>query len=159
MFGWFDRKHLGWLSRFMRRSPVFPVPGTGRFLRQPLYARDFCRIMLRCIETREAGFCWSVSGKEKISYLELIREVRRTVGSRTRVIRIPVGLFRLLLQVYAWFDRNPPFTARQLAALVTDELFEDSDWERRFGLHATPLVTALHETFTHPVYSRVELRF
>jgi len=115
--------------------------------------------MLRCIETREAGFCWSVSGKEKISYLELIREVRRTVGSRTRVIRIPVGLFRLLLQVYAWFDRNPPFTARQLAALVTDELFEDSDWERRFGLHATPLVTALHETFTHPVYSRVELRF
>ncbi|MFZ4768493.1 MAG: NAD-dependent epimerase/dehydratase family protein, partial [Roseimicrobium sp.] len=26
MFGWFDRKHLGWLARFMMRSPVFPVP-------------------------------------------------------------------------------------------------------------------------------------
>jgi uncharacterized protein YbjT (DUF2867 family) len=23
MFGWFDRKHLGWLSRFMKRIPVF----------------------------------------------------------------------------------------------------------------------------------------
>ena len=25
MFGWFDRKHLGWLSRFMRKVPVFPI--------------------------------------------------------------------------------------------------------------------------------------
>jgi len=45
MFGWFDRKHLGWLSRFMRRTPFFPVPGSGRFARQPLYVMDFCRII------------------------------------------------------------------------------------------------------------------
>ena len=36
MFGWFDRKHLGWLARFMRKAPVFPIPGSGRYLRQPL---------------------------------------------------------------------------------------------------------------------------
>ena len=31
MFGWFDRKHLGWLARFMQKAPVFPVPGSGRY--------------------------------------------------------------------------------------------------------------------------------
>jgi nucleoside-diphosphate-sugar epimerase len=36
MFGWFDPKHLGWLSRFMAKTPVFPIPGDGRFMRQPL---------------------------------------------------------------------------------------------------------------------------
>jgi uncharacterized protein YbjT (DUF2867 family) len=30
MFGWFDRKHLGWLARFMQRAPAFPAPGDGR---------------------------------------------------------------------------------------------------------------------------------
>jgi nucleoside-diphosphate-sugar epimerase len=30
MFGWFDPKHLGWLSRFMAKVPVFPIPGHGR---------------------------------------------------------------------------------------------------------------------------------
>jgi len=35
MFGWFDRKHLGWLSRFMKKIPVFPIPGSGRYMRQP----------------------------------------------------------------------------------------------------------------------------
>ena len=52
MFGWFDRKHLGWLARFMQRAPVFPIPGHGRYLRQPLYAGDFCDIIMACIEQR-----------------------------------------------------------------------------------------------------------
>ncbi|MCK5015623.1 MAG: NAD(P)-dependent oxidoreductase, partial [Candidatus Peribacteraceae bacterium] len=46
MFGWFDRKHLGWLSRFMQKIPVFPIPGHGRYLRQPLYVKDFCDIII-----------------------------------------------------------------------------------------------------------------
>ena len=41
MFGWFDRKHLGWLARFMQKLPLFPIPGSGRFIRQPLYVGDF----------------------------------------------------------------------------------------------------------------------
>ena len=36
MFGWFDTKRLGWLARFMERVPVFPIPGHGRYMRQPL---------------------------------------------------------------------------------------------------------------------------
>src|SRR6202008_4141971 len=28
MFGWFDRKHLGWLPRFMQKVPAFPGPST-----------------------------------------------------------------------------------------------------------------------------------
>src|SRR5690606_7207154 len=46
MFGWFDRKHLGWLSRFMRRLPIFPLPGDGRYMRQPLDVGDFCNIII-----------------------------------------------------------------------------------------------------------------
>ena len=51
MYGWFDRKHLGWLARFMSKSPVFPVPGNGHYPRQPLYVGDFCDVIAACIET------------------------------------------------------------------------------------------------------------
>src|SRR5688572_8911417 len=50
MFGWFDRKHLGWLSRFMAKVPVFPIPGHGRYMRQPLYVGDFCNVIISCLE-------------------------------------------------------------------------------------------------------------
>ena len=53
MFGWFDRKHVGWLARFMQRTPVFPVPGSGRYLRQPLYVGDFCDVIVSSLETRD----------------------------------------------------------------------------------------------------------
>jgi uncharacterized protein YbjT (DUF2867 family) len=46
MFGWFDRKHLGWLARFMKKLPIFPIPGHGRYLRQPLYVGDICEIIM-----------------------------------------------------------------------------------------------------------------
>src|SRR3546814_13071813 len=55
MFGWFDRKHLGWLARFMKRVPVFPIPGSGRYMRQPLYALDFCDVFVACLRSRREG--------------------------------------------------------------------------------------------------------
>jgi nucleoside-diphosphate-sugar epimerase len=47
MFGWFDRKHVGWCARFMQKTPVFPIPADGRYLPQPLYAGDFSAIIPR----------------------------------------------------------------------------------------------------------------
>jgi len=55
MFGWFDPKHLGWLSRFMAKTPIFPIPGDGRYMRQPLYERDFCRCIAQCIAREPDG--------------------------------------------------------------------------------------------------------
>jgi len=158
MFGWFDRKHLGWLARFMERSPVFPIPSSGRYLRQPLYIGDFCNIIIAAIAQRKTG-AFNISGQERIDYIDLIRAVKQATGSRTRIVRIPYRLFWLLLAVYARFDSDPPFTTKQLEALITPDVFEVIDWPGLFGVTATPLQTALDETFRHPVYSKIALSF
>ena len=159
MFGWFDRKHLGWLSRFMQKVPVFPVPGHGRYLRQPLYVGDFCNIIISCIENRISQGVFNISGHEKIDYIDIIREIRRATGARTLILKIPYRLFYLLLWIWGLFDRNPPFTTQQLAALVAKDEFEIIDWPRIFGVSCTPFAAAVEETFRHPVYSRVALAF
>lgn len=159
MFGWFDRKHLGWLARFMKKSPVFPVPGDGQYLRQPLYAGDFCEIIAACIDRPRPGESFNISGQEKVMYLDMIRQVRDACGARAAIVRIPYGLFWVLLKIYALFDRNPPFTTSQLEALVIPETFEVIDWPAIFGVRATPLAEALRETFRDPVYSRQVLDF
>lgn len=159
MFGWFDRKHLGWLARFMKKSPLFPVPGDGQYLRQPLYAGDFCEIIAACIDRPRPGESFNISGQEKVMYLDMIRQVRDACGARAAIVRIPYGLFWVLLKIYALFDRNPPFTTSQLEALVIPETFEVIDWPAIFGVRATPLAEALRETFRDPVYSRQVLDF
>jgi nucleoside-diphosphate-sugar epimerase len=159
MFGWFDRKHLGWLARFMRRMPIFPVPGDGQFVRQPLYAGDFCDIIIASLEQRLTGKAYNISGQEKIAYIDLMRLIRDAANAKARIIRIPYGLFWLLLSSYAVIDRDPPFTTKQLGALVTPDLFEVIDWPSIFGVRATTLRDALAETFRDPRYAAITLEF
>lgn len=159
MFGWFDRKHLGWLSRFMQKIPVFPVPGHGRYLRQPLYVGDFCNIIISCIETGRREGIFNISGHEKIDYIDIIRQIRRATGAPALIMNIPYSLFYFLLWLWSCFDRNPPFTTQQLQALVARDEFEVIDWPGIFGVHCTPFAAAVEETFRHPVYSRVVLEF
>lgn len=159
MFGWFDRKHLGWLSRFMQKVPVFPIPGDGRYMRQPLYVGDFASIIVSCLKSGIHGQVFNISGREKIDYVDIIRAIRQAVAAKTMLLHIPYGLFYVLLKVWALFDRNPPFTADQLKALVAHDEFEVIDWPAIFQVTPTPFSQAVDATFNDPQYSRVVLDF
>lgn len=159
MFGWFDRKHLGWLSRFMKKFPVFPIPGNGEVIRQPLYAGDFSAIINSCVLNPGITGVFNISGCEKITYIDIIRAIRSSTRAKCLIVKIPPQLFRFLLRLWSFFDKNPPFTVQQLDALLANEEFEMFDWQSKFGISATPFSFAINQTFCHPVYSAVVLDF
>lgn len=159
MFGWFDRKHLGWLSRFMKKVPVFPIPGHGRYMRQPLYVGDFCNVIISCIEKRVNDGIYNITGHEKIDYIDMIRQIRHVTRCGTPIVPIPYSLFYVLLLTWGLFDRNPPFTTQQLSALSNKDEFEVIDWPDIFGVTCTPFDVALDETFNDPRYGGVVLEF
>lgn len=154
MYGWFDPKHFGWLARFMEKSPVFPIPGHGRYMRQPLYERDFCKAIVWCIENRPQGTIYDLVGGERIDYIDIIRAIREVKGLRTPIIRLPCGLFAALLRIYALFSEQPPFTADQLKALTAGDDFTGVDIKQTFGFEPTPFKEGIRETFCHPIYSK-----
>lgn len=158
MFGWFDRKHIGWLARFMQRVPIFPIPGSGKFLRQPLFAGDFCEVITSSIE-RETTGTYNITGQERIDYIDLIYAVKRATRAKAHIQKIPYRLFSIMLKINAIFDKNPAFTVGQLKALVTPDIFEVIDWPGIFGVRASPLQEALDITFRDPIYSKVVLHF
>ncbi len=158
MFGWFDRKHLGWLSRFMQKAPVFPIPSHGRYMCQPLYAGDFSNIIVSCIERRITGN-FNISGREQVDYIDIICEIKRAIRSHTLILNIPYWLFHALLSIWAVFDRDPPFTTQQLSALVAHDEFEVIDWPEIFGVTPTSFTKAINETYSDPAYSQIVLDF
>jgi nucleoside-diphosphate-sugar epimerase len=158
MFGWFDRKHLGWLRRFMDRSPVFPIPGNGKFTRQPLFVGDFVSIIIASIEQRKTG-TFDISGLEQISYGDLIAMIHDIVKARAWIVHIPYSMFWALLWLYACIDKNPPFTTGQLEALVIPETFPIIDWPKEFGIAATPLRRALEDTYLDSRFAPITLSF
>ena len=157
MFGWFDPKHLGWLSRFMAKTPVFPIPGDGRFMRQPLYERDFCRCIAQCIAREPDGAIYDIVGDTRVDYVDIIRTIKRVKKLHTVILHIPIPVFALLLRTYSLFSARPPFTADQLKALSAGDDFTGIDTEAVFGVRQTPFEQAIEESYTDPRYSRVVL--
>ncbi|WP_312326624.1 NAD-dependent epimerase/dehydratase family protein [Stenotrophomonas sp.] len=158
MFGWFDPKHLGWLSRFMARTPVFPIPGDGKFMRQPLYERDFCRCIAKCVETEPDGDVFDIVGHTRVDYVDIIRTIKRVKRLHTLIVHIPIGFFGFLLRTFALFSSKPPFTADQLKALSAGDDFKGVDTEAVFGVRQTPFEDAIRESYTDPRYSHIVLK-
>lgn len=157
MFGWFDPKHLGWLSRFMGKTPVFPIPGHGRYIRQPLFVLDFCRVLIWCAENAPDGKCYDIVGEEDVAYIDMIRAIKSVKNLKTMILQLPVPVFRLMMQLYGLFSKHPPFVADQLDALMAGDHFTGHNIRQTFGLTPTPFSTAIRETFCHPVYSKITL--
>ena len=159
MFGWFDRKHLGWLARFMQKLPLFPIPGSGRFIRQPLYVGDFCMLIQRCLEDSDLNGTYDITGLEKVSYLSLMRQLRKAVNARTWIIHLPIPLFGVLLQLWALISRQPAFTRSQLKALTAGDEFEVIDWPGIFSVTPTSVAEALRATYQDSRFGHVEMPF
>ena len=158
MFGLFDRKHLGWLSRFMRKFPIFPIPGNGQYIRQPLFVEDFVKILASTLFIKKKGIL-DISGKEQITYISIIKEIKKIQKSKTLIIKIPYIFFYILLKIWALFDRNPPFTIYQLKALTIPEVFPTADWESIFNVKTTKFRIAVTRTYGNNKYKDIKLRF
>lgn len=158
MFGLFDRKHLGWLSRFMRKFPIFPIPGNGQYIRQPLFVEDFVKILASTLFIKRKGIL-DISGKEQITYISIIKEIKKIQKSKTLIIKIPYIFFYILLKIWALFDRNPPFTIYQLKALTIPEVFPTADWESIFNVKTTKFRIAVTRTYGNNKYKDIKLRF
>jgi nucleoside-diphosphate-sugar epimerase len=158
MFGWFDRTHFGWLFSFMKKFPVFPIPGSGRFLRQPLYVRDMAAVVISAMERRPVNGHFNIIGREDIDYIDIIRAVKRVNRLRSLIVKLPFWFFKFLLDVYAFVFKSAPFTSQQLVALAAGDYFESDPWWDIFDVSATPFDVAINEAFTDERYSGIVLK-
>jgi nucleoside-diphosphate-sugar epimerase len=153
MYGPFDVKHLGFIAAVMERTPVLPVPGSGRFLRQPLFVLDLCHVVLRCLERGPSGHSHDLIGQERLSFLDMLRELARARGLRRLLLPVPLPLFAAALRLYGAGTRRPAVTGEQLDALIAGDDFPVEDWPAAFAVPYTAFRDGLRLTFASPRYA------
>ena len=132
MYGEGDNKHFYALINLMRKFPFFPLPGSGKYIRQPLYAMDFANVIKNCIEDPKEGI-YNISGLEFITFKDCLIKFKRHYQCFSLITPIPVFMFRLLLRLAALITKKVPFTEQQLDALIVPETFERIDWPHIFN--------------------------
>ena len=138
MYGPTDSKNIGWLINFARKLPFFPIPGNGKFPRQPIYIDDVCRLVIAWLRKFPKNKVYSINGKEKIFFKDMIKVVLQEMGGFRFRLFIPVFVFRWAMVIGNAVMKKAPFTPDQLDSLTSGDVFPDYPWWDEFGVPVTP---------------------
>jgi NADH dehydrogenase len=124
------------IANLLRRLPVLGVPGRGDYGIQPVYVDDLAELMVEQGRATENVTIDAV-GPETMSYVDMVRFVRDTVGARARVIGVPGWMVLAIGKLLGKVVGDVVITADEIRGLSAGLLVSDdpptcttsfSDW-------------------------------
>jgi len=118
------------IAYFLRRLPVFTVFDGGAYRVQPMTLDAFAGVAVEAVEGAYGGETIAVAGPRDYTFLELVREIRRAVGSRALIVNAPVWAAMAGLKVAGWLLRDVVLTRDEVRGLVGEYLYSDRPLRR-----------------------------
>jgi nucleoside-diphosphate-sugar epimerase len=123
------------LAMLVSKLPVVPIPGDGKYRRQPIHVEDFCRAGLALIEGGLKSQALDAGGGDALSMNDLVLTLGKALGRNPRIVHLPgfvnafLGRFRseidpALLEVFDTDDVADP-TELTLATGVVPRCFAE----------------------------------
>jgi nucleoside-diphosphate-sugar epimerase len=106
--------NIAWL---LRRLPVFAVGGTGAYRVRPIHIDDLARLAARAADSAQTSVIDAV-GPDRPTFLELVHHIRRAVGGRGLVIRVPGALIPPTARVLGLGLRDTLLTTEEYQAMA-----------------------------------------
>jgi uncharacterized protein YbjT (DUF2867 family) len=125
-------KNVHRLLRFLDRSPVFPMFGSGENLWQPVYYEDCARALYEALVRPAAvGQSYDLPGAEPLTYLEMVRTAAGALGRKPRIVRVPLEPARRVLAAAEALRLPLPVRSEQVLRLREDKAYpyDKAKWE------------------------------
>jgi nucleoside-diphosphate-sugar epimerase len=135
-----EDKFFNMLAGMIRRSPVVPVIGDGRYRLQPVYIEELCTVMARA--SREAvtsGRVYEIGGPEPLTYLEILDIIKRVLNKKRMTIHVPVWMARWGARMMESLLKPAPLTVDQIAMLTAGSICDPTKVEKELGVKFSPL--------------------
>lgn len=127
-------KNVSEIARFIGRFGFFPLFGKAHGLRQPIHAEDVAAACVSALQTFEASNrAYSISGGETLTYRDMVARVFTALGRPSRLLKVPLWVFRLAVAVLSCIPRCRHWSAAMAERMNNDLVFDHSDAARDFG--------------------------
>ncbi len=126
------------IAYFLRRFPVFGIPGTGAYRLQPIYVDDFAALAVEQGGGSENVVLDAV-GPETFTFAELVRLLARAVESRARLVHLPPALAYGAARFLGLLVGDVLLTRDEIRGLMSNLLVTDSPPLGRTSLSAWAL--------------------
>jgi NADH dehydrogenase len=136
------------LGRMVKRLPLVPVLGDGRYRLQPIpveqVAEGFARVLRTPASVRQT---YDVAGPVPYTFVDLLDEIGRALGRpHVRKIHVPLGAVRAATRMLEWLPFYPVSTD-QLAMLQEENVTDPSRFFADLGIEPLPLAAGLRRMF------------
>jgi uncharacterized protein YbjT (DUF2867 family) len=109
------------IAWFVRRFPVFGIPGDGSYRIRPIYVEDMAQLIADATDQR-GNTVLNAVGPEAFSFEELVRLIAAQVDRSVRLVHLPMPLAYVSTLVTGWFVRDVVLTWEEYKGLMANLL-------------------------------------
>lgn len=113
------------IAWFVRRFPVFGIPGDGRYGIRPIYVEDMALAIADAVEQSTNTIVDAV-GPESFTFEELVRLIAERVGRSVHLIHLPAPIAYLSTKITGWLVRDVVLTWEEYKGLMSNLLASDA---------------------------------
>jgi len=135
------------LAGLVRRLPIIPVVGPGRWHLRPLYLDDMTSLIAETLTRPEtAGRTYDVGGPERVTYDGFLLAICGALGRRCRRVHLPITASFVLAWLLERVLANPPLTVENVHGALLEAPCDLSALLHDFRPILTPLSDGLRRT-------------
>jgi NADH dehydrogenase len=132
------------LASLVRRVPVMPVLGDGRYRLQPIPVEQVAEGFARAVRTRASvGQTYEVGGPTPYPFVDILDQIGSALGRpRVRKLRVPLGPVRLATRLLQWAP-GYPVSSDQLTMLEEESVCDPGRFFSDLQITPEPLIDGL----------------
>lgn len=135
IYGSSKDKNMYKLIDYLYRHKFFPLFGKGDNLMQPVHAKDLGYAYYDVLMNKEITFNkeYNLSGKDPITYIDLIKTVSSNIGKNNIIIKIPLRISIIAAKIYNSFFKKALISVEQVYRMKEDKDFRHDEATKDFG--------------------------
>jgi NADH dehydrogenase len=111
------------LAWFIRRFPIAPIPGDGKYLLQPLHIEDMAKLATQLIDSNEEKVIDAV-GPEVFDYNTFVKIIGKAVGKDPILLHVSPDMFINSAKLLDKFFAEPTLTDYEVHGCLIDNTFK-----------------------------------
>jgi len=109
------------IAWFVRKFPVFGIPGSGRYRIRPIFVEDMARLLADAVE-RRSNCVVNAAGPETFSFEELVRLISCHLGMDPLLLHLPMPLAYASTRAIGWLVGDVILAWQEYRGLMADLL-------------------------------------
>ena len=109
------------IAWFVRKFPVFGIPGSGRYRIRPIFVEDMARLLADAVE-RRSNCVVDAAGPETFSFEELVRLISCHLGMNPLLLHLPMPLAYASTRAIGWLVGDVILAWQEYRGLMADLL-------------------------------------